>query len=149
LDALPGTALEGVSSLYRTRPVDASGPDYLNAVACIRSALGPEELLRALLELETDHQRERPYLNAPRTLDLDLLWYGGLSHLSYALTLPHPRMMQRAFVLVPLAELLTHLAGGEPELAAAMPDQAARDALAAGQGIEQTGTLASWNKPVG
>lgn len=106
LDHLPWTRVQGVSSVYRTRPVDADGPDYLNAVAAISSALGPLELLHALLALEREHDRTRPYWHAPRTLDLDLLWFGGAVRASDELTLPHPRMLQRAFVLEPLTELL-------------------------------------------
>lgn len=134
---LPGTTLEGVSSLYRTKPVDAGGPDYLNAVAVLRSALGPCELLRALQRLECAHERERPFQNAPRTLDLDLLWYGSVERHNHALTLPHPRMMQRAFVLVPLAEVLAALAAPQDALAAAMPPPQEITALAAQQGIEK------------
>lgn len=140
--ALPGTAVEAVSSLYRTRPVDAGGPDYLNAVAVLSSALGPEELLRALQRLEIAHDRERPYLNAPRTLDLDLLWYGDARLSTSTLTLPHPRMTQRAFVLTPLAEVLDGLGPEEePDLKAAMPALAECEKLAAMQGIEKTGGL--------
>ncbi|MDE2592774.1 MAG: 2-amino-4-hydroxy-6-hydroxymethyldihydropteridine diphosphokinase [Burkholderiales bacterium] len=106
LETLPWTRVEGVSSVYQTAPVDASGPDYLNAVVALQSALGPEELLRALLQLECDHDRTRPYRHAPRTLDLDLLWFGGAQRDTATLTLPHPRMLQRAFVLEPLSDLL-------------------------------------------
>lgn len=106
LDHLPWTSVEGVSPVYQTTPVDASGPDYLNAVAAVRSALGPHELLRALLSLELNHDRTRSYHHAPRTLDLDLLWFGGAKRNSPSLTLPHPRMLQRAFVLEPLFDLL-------------------------------------------
>lgn len=134
LSDLPGTQLEAVSSLYSTKPVDSSGPDYLNAVAVLASALGPHELLRALLALELTHDRERPYQNAPRTLDLDLLWYGGHACSTPALTLPHPRMMQRAFVLVPLAEVLGALAGGEQPM---LPAAESVSVLAAEQGIEK------------
>ncbi len=106
MDKLPWTAVEGVSSVYQTAPVDATGPDYLNAVVALQSALGPHELLRALLQLECDHDRTRPYRHAPRTLDLDLLWFGGAKRDMAVLTLPHPRMLQRAFVLEPLCDLL-------------------------------------------
>lgn len=106
LSALPWTRVEGISALYQTRPVDASGPDYLNAVAALQCALGPHELLRALLRLESDHDRTRPYRHAPRTLDLDLLWYDGFRCDTATLTLPHPRMLTRAFVLEPLVDLL-------------------------------------------
>lgn len=133
---LPATRLETVSPFYKTRPVEAGGPDYCNAVAVLSCALGPAELLRALLRIEQDHDRERPYPNAPRTLDLDLLWYGGARRSSQALNLPHPRMGQRAFVLQPLADVLAALPDPEPELAAALPGAAERQVLAEQQGIE-------------
>lgn len=107
VDRLPATRVEAVSSLYRTVPVDATGPDFLNAVACLQTALGPHELLRALQGIELDHARLRPHVNAPRTLDLDLLHHGGARVQTPALTLPHPRQGARAFVMVPMAELLT------------------------------------------
>lgn len=146
LAALPGTRVEAVSSLYCTKPVASSGPDYLNAVAVLQSALGPHELLRALLALELTHDRERPYQNAPRTLDLDLLWYGGCACSTPALSLPHPRMMQRAFVLVPLAEALGELrngvAGGVVDgEAPVLPDPVVVAALAKEQGIEPEGAF--------
>ncbi len=106
LAQLPWTAVEAVSSVYQTRPVDADGPDYLNAVVALRSSLGPQELLRSLLNLECEHDRTRPYWHAPRTLDLDLLWYGGLRLDTPTLILPHPRMLERAFVLEPLNDLV-------------------------------------------
>ncbi len=93
------------SSFYRTAPIDATGPDYVNAVAELRTGLGPYELLAALQELEQAAGRERSYRNAPRTLDLDVLRYGELQQDDPRLTLPHPRMHERAFVLVPLAEI--------------------------------------------
>jgi len=105
LRALPSTQVEGVSSLYRTAPIDSSGPDYLNAVAALDTALSPEALLAALQAIELDHGRERPYRNAPRTLDLDLLLHGAAVRTTPALTLPHPRLHERAFVLRPLLEL--------------------------------------------
>lgn len=103
--ALPGVALQRSSSLYRTAPVDSSGPDYLNAVVEISTTLAPPDLLAALQAIEQAAGRERPYRNAPRTLDLDILLYDELTLDSPALTIPHPRMDQRAFVLVPLAEI--------------------------------------------
>ncbi|MGE0330080.1 MAG: 2-amino-4-hydroxy-6-hydroxymethyldihydropteridine diphosphokinase [Ramlibacter sp.] len=102
---LPGTTVEKQSSLYRTAPVDSSGPDYINAVVEIVTALPAPELLAALQAIEQAAGRERPYRNAPRTLDLDVLLFGGGSISSPALTIPHPRMHERAFVLVPLAEI--------------------------------------------
>jgi 2-amino-4-hydroxy-6-hydroxymethyldihydropteridine diphosphokinase len=109
------------SSLYRTQPVDAGGPDYVNAVAEIETTLTAPELLLALQALENDAGRERPYRNAPRTLDLDLLLYGSARIDSPALTVPHPRMNERAFVLVPLAEIAPGLAA--PQHIAAITSQ--------------------------
>jgi 2-amino-4-hydroxy-6-hydroxymethyldihydropteridine diphosphokinase len=103
--ALPGTRLVAVSSLYRSAPVDAAGPDFLNAVAQISTSLEPLALLRELQAIEQGEGRERPYRNAPRTLDLDLLLYDDLVLAGPVLELPHPRMHSRAFVLRPLAEL--------------------------------------------
>lgn len=105
LDALPGTRVMARSSLYRSAPVDTQGPDFINAVVELATVLTPEALLAALQRLEHDAGRERPYRNAPRTLDLDLLRHGDAVRGTSALCLPHPRMMQRAFVLRPLAEI--------------------------------------------
>lgn len=106
LGRLPGTRLEGRSALYRSEPVDAAGqPDYVNAAAGVDTNLSAAQLLAALQDLELRHGRERPAPNAPRTLDLDLLLYGDSTFQSAMLTLPHPRMHQRAFVLVPLLDL--------------------------------------------
>ena len=103
--ALAHTRLVAVSSLYRSAPVDATGPDYLNAVAELRTALAPDALLSALQSIEAGEGRERPYRNAPRTLDLDLLLYADRVIDTERLRVPHPRMHTRAFVLVPLAEI--------------------------------------------
>jgi 2-amino-4-hydroxy-6-hydroxymethyldihydropteridine diphosphokinase len=97
------------SSLYRSAPVDAGGPDFINAVAELQPAFAPTALLDALLAIEADFGRERPFRNAPRTLDLDLLLYGDEVMHSPSLTLPHPRLHQRAFVLQPLLELVPAL----------------------------------------
>lgn len=105
LGRLPGTRLEAASGLYRSAPHEAQGPDFINAVARIATTLTAPELLRALQALEAAAGRERPYLNAPRTLDLDLLFYGDARIASPALTVPHPRWRERAFVLCPLAEV--------------------------------------------
>lgn len=105
LGTLPQTQLLRASSLYRSAPVDSSGPDYINAVAELRTSLGPHALLTELQRLEQAAGRERPWRNAPRTLDLDLLLYDELTLDEPRLTLPHPRMFQRAFVLLPLAEI--------------------------------------------
>ena len=105
LAALPQTALQRRSSWYRTAPIDAGGPDYLNAVAELATTLAPHDLLGHLHDIERLHGRERPYRNAPRTLDLDLLLYGDAHIDTPALVVPHPRLQRRAFVLAPLAEL--------------------------------------------
>ncbi|MFL6700366.1 MAG: 2-amino-4-hydroxy-6-hydroxymethyldihydropteridine diphosphokinase [Vitreoscilla sp.] len=114
LNALQPLALAGsfaASSLYGSTPVDSSGPDYVNAVARLRTTLAPHALLDALQAIEQRFGRDRPYRNAPRTLDLDLLLFGvqghdgGLEMSDSRLTLPHPRAAQRTFVLEPLAQL--------------------------------------------
>ncbi|MBB5392413.1 MULTISPECIES: 2-amino-4-hydroxy-6-hydroxymethyldihydropteridine diphosphokinase [unclassified Herbaspirillum] len=105
LAALPQSQLLRTSSLYRTAPVDAGGDDYINAVAQLATSLAPLELLHALQKIELEHGRERPYRNAPRTLDLDVLLYGDRIIGGDELTVPHPRMAQRAFVLAPLLEI--------------------------------------------
>lgn len=105
LAALPDTVVTAVSSVYRSAPVEADGPDFLNAVARIETALPAARLLAALHLIEAQHQRERPYRNAPRTLDLDLLLYGDECSDDATLCLPHPRLHLRAFVLLPLLEL--------------------------------------------
>lgn len=109
LAAEPGCRLVARSSLYRSAPVDASGPDYANAVAAVDTDLGPHALLARLQAIEQRFGRERPYPKAPRTLDLDLLLHGELQLAEPALTLPHPRLHLRAFVLRPLAELAPDL----------------------------------------
>jgi 2-amino-4-hydroxy-6-hydroxymethyldihydropteridine diphosphokinase len=113
LDALPGTQVKKRSSLYRTAPVDATGPDFINAVVDLETALDPHALLSELQRLEAVAGRERPYRNAPRTLDLDLLRHGDVVMATQSLTLPHPRMNERAFVLVPLAEIAPNLVTSE------------------------------------
>jgi 2-amino-4-hydroxy-6-hydroxymethyldihydropteridine diphosphokinase len=127
LAQLPDTRLRAASSLYRTAPVEASGPDYINAVAWLDTGLAPLELLARLQTLEQQAGRARPYRNAPRTLDLDLLLYGDEVRDDPILTLPHPRMHLRAFVLVPLAELCADLQvpglGGVPDLLKALEPQ--------------------------
>ena len=109
LARLPSTELVRSSRIYCSAPVDAGGPDYLNAVAQVRTALTAPDLLAALQALEQAAGRQRPYRNAPRTLDLDLLLYGDARIASAALTVPHPRMRERAFVLLPLRELAPEL----------------------------------------
>lgn len=103
--ALASTQLVKASSLYASAPHEATGPEFVNAVAMYDTDLPPLELLDALQNLEKTAGRERPYLNAPRTLDLDIIFYGDVALDSPRLTLPHPRWQKRAFVLVPLAEI--------------------------------------------
>jgi 2-amino-4-hydroxy-6-hydroxymethyldihydropteridine diphosphokinase len=105
LAQLPSTRLVRQSSFYRSAPVDAGGPDFINAVAELATGLDAQSLLQRLQALEQGAGRERPYRNAPRTLDLDLLLYGSARISSPRLTVPHPRMRERAFVLRPLAEI--------------------------------------------
>lgn len=105
LAQLPQTRLTAQSSLYLTAPVDAEGDDYVNAVVEIDTALDAASLLLSLQELELRFGRERPYRNAPRTLDLDLLLYGDQHINTDTLTVPHPRMTERAFVLLPLLQI--------------------------------------------
>lgn len=139
LRELPFTRLACASSVYRTAPLDtdadgetqAPGNDYLNAVVGLDTALSAPALLAQLQRLEHAAGRERPYRNAPRTLDLDLLLYGHGHIDSATLTVPHPRMLQRAFVLVPLAEIA--------------PDRVSPEQLRAvvHQTIERLGNLAA------
>lgn len=105
LGKLADTSLTAQSSLFRTAPLDAGGDDYINAVACVTTRLSAHALLKELQRIELDFGRERPYQNAPRTLDLDLLLYGQSTIADEVLTLPHPRMTQRAFVLIPLLQI--------------------------------------------
>lgn len=107
---LPHTRLGRRSSLYRTAPLGYDDqPDFINAVAEVETDLEPLKLLRELLALESIQGRERPFPNAPRVLDLDLLLYNGAMTESPELTLPHPRMHTRGFVLLPLAEIAPEL----------------------------------------
>lgn len=106
LAQLPETRLQKRSSLYRSAPVGRlDQPDFINAVALVETALPPQQLLQALLAIEQRYGRVRESLNAPRTLDLDVLLYDSLQCQDTDLTIPHPRMTQRAFVLMPLFEI--------------------------------------------
>lgn len=110
IDNLPETKLVKQSSLYQSAPVGyANQPDFINAVAEISTQLSPEALLAALLNIENEAGRERPFANAPRVLDCDLLLYDDMIINSTKLTLPHPRMHTRGFVLLPLAEIAPEL----------------------------------------
>lgn len=110
LDALPGTRVVARSSLYRSAPVGLlDQPDFINAVVAVDTTLAPLALLRHLLAVEAVHGRVRSIPNAPRTLDLDLLLHGDCVQVDTELTLPHPRMHERAFVLLPLLEIAPDL----------------------------------------
>ena len=124
---LPGTQVTRRSSLYRSTPIESSGPDYINAVVEVQTQLTPLHLLHALQAIEQRAGRERPYRNAPRTLDLDILLHDDVRSDTPELTLPHPRMMERAFVLLPLTEIA-------PGLVTPAQLQAVQ-----GQGIERMG----------
>ena len=125
-----GVGVTAVSSFYRTAPVESSGPDYVNAVAEVATTLAASELLHVLQRIENAHGRVRPVgvVNAPRTLDLDLLLFGKDTVATPELTVPHPRMHQRAFVLVPLLEIAPDAVipglGAARDYVAATADQA-------------------------
>lgn len=109
LEALPRTRLLAFSSLYRSAPMDSSGPDYVNAVAALCTELTAAELLASLQSIEGQHGRQRAYRNAPRTLDLDLLLFADQRIDTPELQVPHPRLHERAFVLAPLTEIAPEL----------------------------------------
>ena len=107
---LPDTEFVAHSSLYVTAPVGYDNqPDFINAVVEVNTKLSPMALLSAILAIEDKHGRERPFPNAPRVLDCDLLWYNSMGMNTPTLTLPHPRMTERGFVMVPLAEIAPDL----------------------------------------
>lgn len=105
IKSTPGITQCEVSRFYSSDPIDAIGPTFVNAVARIETSLSPHELLGSLQKIEHLHGRQRPYRNAPRTLDLDLLLYDDLHIDEPRLSVPHPRMHLRAFVLSPLHDL--------------------------------------------
>lgn len=105
LGTLPDTSIGAQSSLFRSAPIDAGGDDYVNAVVNLTTTLDAQGLLDHLQAIELSFGRERPYVNAPRTLDLDLLLYGDQFIETPTLTVPHVRMTQRAFVLIPLLQI--------------------------------------------
>lgn len=125
-----------LSGFYTTSPVDSSGPDYVNAAVVFDTTLAPAALLKVCQSIEKRHGRVRPagVHNAPRTLDLDVIDYEGVVQEDPGLTIPHPRMHERLFVLVPLKDVQPdyHLADGRSvdeaiaETAAAHPDQKIR-----------------------
>lgn len=131
LSRMPMTEFVAASGLYRSAPVDGDGPDYINAVAELVTTQSAHELLVALQAIETKYGRVRTTRNAPRTLDLDLLLYGDGILKTPDLVVPHPRMAERAFVLMPLIELAGPVA---------IPGHGTADALLAritGQDIER------------
>jgi len=132
LDAIPHTRVVSTSSLYRSDPVGyAAQPRFVNAVAELDTGLAPDRLLAELQAIEARHARSRSFPNAPRTLDLDLLLFGDAILDFPGLQIPHPRMHERAFVLVPLLEIAPQ---------AAVPGKGAAKALlaqCAGQAVER------------
>ena len=128
ISELPGTRITATSGFYRSAPVGClEQPEFLNAVVELDTQLPPGLLLDSLLAMEIDHGRDRPFPGAPRTLDLDLLLYGDSTIDSSRLTVPHPRMHQRAFVLMPLTEIAPQAAipghGKASQLLAGCADQ--------------------------
>ncbi|MFZ5502800.1 MAG: 2-amino-4-hydroxy-6-hydroxymethyldihydropteridine diphosphokinase [Pseudomonadota bacterium] len=106
ISQLPDTRLLAHSPFYRSAPVGyLDQPDFVNAVAQLETQLAPDVLLQALLQIEQHHGRERTFRNAPRLLDLDVLLYGEVQLHQHGLTIPHPQMHLRAFVLRPLLEI--------------------------------------------
>jgi 2-amino-4-hydroxy-6-hydroxymethyldihydropteridine diphosphokinase len=115
------TSILATSSFYKTAPLQASGPDFINAAVLVHTQLSPLALLHALQAMELAFGRERPYRNAPRTLDLDLIVYGDVQMDTPELVLPHPRYRERAFVLHPMAEIVPEWVN--PAWLAAVADQ--------------------------
>ncbi|MEC5217006.1 2-amino-4-hydroxy-6-hydroxymethyldihydropteridine diphosphokinase [Actimicrobium sp. GrIS 1.19] len=105
LGSFPHTTVVAQSSLFRSAPIDAVGDDFVNAVAQLHTTLSAQQLLAELLQLEQVFGRERSHRNAPRTLDLDLLLFGQQEIDTATLTVPHPRLTQRAFTLIPLLQI--------------------------------------------
>lgn len=100
-----GITITGRSHFYRTAPVDAHGDDYVNCAVMLETGLSAQQVLRLCQTIEHHFGRERPYKNAPRTLDVDVLLYGAQTLHYPDLTIPHPRIARRAFVLMPLNDL--------------------------------------------
>ena len=152
LAALAGTRLLRTSSPYRSAPVGGAGPDYLNQVAELRTTMRPEALLQALHAIEQAAGRQRGERNAPRTLDLDLLLFGDAAEPACppvsrpadpALVLPHPRLHERAFVLMPLAEIAPEVMVPGQGRAAALLARLLASPAGAGQRCERAGSPAS------
>ena len=135
IETLPGVRGVARSSLYRSAALDAEGPDYINAVMLVDTRLDAAGLLHELQAIESRNGRERPYRNAPRTLDLDLLLHDAAPAPTPALTVPHARLHERAFVLAPMTEVCTRLG-----LSVALPGRGRLDALlraVSGQRVER------------
>jgi 2-amino-4-hydroxy-6-hydroxymethyldihydropteridine diphosphokinase len=132
LGALEGVEVQGASAVYETAPVGYTDqPFFLNAAVALRTTLAPEELLLGLQRIEARHLRQRQLHWGPRTLDLDLLLHGQRTAATPTLQLPHPRMLDRCFVLAPLCELapdLRHPCTGRP-LSAHFRELACQDPL--------------------
>ncbi len=128
LAALPGTALVAVSGIYETAPQEREEqPEFLNQVVCLDTGLEPHDLLAECRRIEHEHGRTRQLRFGPRTLDVDILLVQDVESLDPELTLPHPRMLRRAFVLVPLAEIWGCARGmGELDVAT-LAEEAARE----------------------
>ena len=125
LAALPGTSVIVASGLHLTAPQDLAGqPEFLNQVVCLETALEPLDLLAECQRIEREHGRTRELRFGPRTLDIDILLFQGVESQDPELTLPHPRLALRAFVLVPLSEIWDR-AKGMPDLDIAALAQAA------------------------
>lgn len=131
MEAHPQIQIEKTSSLYVTAPVGYDDqPDFVNAVCSVRTSLDGVSLLTVLNRIEADFGRERTFRNAPRTLDLDIIDFDGISSDDPHLTLPHPRAHERSFVMKPLAEILPDFVlgrhGRAADLAAALGEEGIR-----------------------
>lgn len=140
LERTAGLRIVAVSSVYETTPVGVTGqPDYLNLAAAIATSLAPTELLAECQRIESALGRVRLERWAPRTIDLDLLWYEDFVSAIPELTVPHPRMLERGFVMVPLAEIA-------PNLILAGETMLARAARIDRSGVRQLDRL-DWTEP--
>lgn len=139
LHQTPGIQVVAGSPFYRSAPVDANGPDYTNAVCAVLTTLSPEALLDRIQSIEQAFGRERPYRNAPRTLDIDILFYGEQAYQSERLCIPHPRLFERAFVLRPLQDL-------NPDTALLPRDWPALLQAVAGQALQRLPGAGLWTR---